>query len=66
MRKVNKIFAVLLAAAMLFSATACSSNGTPKETTKAGSEGGASAVKTMDSADLQKIQDDKEKKKDIL
>ncbi len=66
MRKVNKIFASLLAAAMLFSVTACSSNGTPKETTEAGSEGGASAVKTMDSATLQKIQDDKEKKEGYL
>ena len=73
MRNCKRFFAALLASMMMFSVVACSSS-EPEEKEPAAQTSGdvgsedtgdeKAEIKTMDAAELQKIEDDKDKKEE--
>ena len=75
MRNCKRFFAALLASMMMFSVVACSSS-EPEEKEPAAQTSGdvgsedtgdeKAEIKTMDAAELQKIEDDKDKKEECL
>ena len=75
MRNCKRFFAALLASMMMFSVVACSSSEPEEKEPAAQTSGGVGSedtgdekaeIKTMDAAELQKIEDDKDKKEECL